>query len=78
MPSNDDKVLYFPTMLGGGAFSVYHSLSDSEQNDIDSIKSKVLSAYSCLWLIYTDTLGLVTSNGIRVNIQCFQKLLVKF
>ena len=45
-PSNEDKVLYFPTMLGDAAFSVYSSLSDLEQNDFGLIKSKFLSAYS--------------------------------
>ena len=27
-PSNEDKVLYFPTMLGDAAFSVYSSLTE--------------------------------------------------
>ena len=45
-PSNEDKVLYFPTMLGDAAFSVYSSLLELEQNDFGLIKSKFLSAYS--------------------------------
>ena len=50
-PSNDDKVLYFPTMLGDAAFSVYASLSELEQSDFESIKAKFRSAYSSNALI---------------------------
>lgn len=45
-PSNDEKVLFFPTMLGDAAFSVFSSLTELEQNDFNSIKSKFLAAYS--------------------------------
>ncbi|MEW8548468.1 MAG: zinc finger CCHC domain-containing protein [Candidatus Thiodiazotropha sp.] len=45
-PSNAEKVLYFPTMLGDAAFSVFSSLSEREQNDFEAIKSKFLAAYS--------------------------------
>ena len=45
-PSNEEKVLLFPTLLGDAAFSVFLSLTELEQNDFDTMKSKFLAAYS--------------------------------
>ena len=50
-PSNEEKVLFFPTMLGDAAFSVYSLLSEKEQNDFEKIKTKFVGAYASKALI---------------------------
>lgn len=50
-PSNDDKVLFFPTMLGDAAFAVYSSLPDREQADFEVVKKRFSEAYSSTALI---------------------------
>ena len=52
-PSNEEA-LFFSMMLGDAAFSVFSSLTELEQNDFETIKSKFLAAYSsvgcCFWV----------------------------
>ena len=50
-PSNDDKVLFFPTMLGDAAFAIYSSLPEQEQTDFQMVKSWFSEAYSSKALI---------------------------
>ena len=53
------KVLICPGQMGG----------------LQWLFAAMLPAGICLlalWLIYTGTFGLVTSNGVRVNIKCLQ------
>ena len=50
-PSNDEKVLFFPTMLGEAAFAIYSSLPEQEQSDFQMVKSRFSEAYSSKALI---------------------------